>query len=126
MRVLVRTNNMIQLMGRVTKVNEFGKDVAAIVMALDNGRDKEGNDIKDTFVDVKCFEPNTYNRIKVGMLVMATCHFKNSTFVKDGQKVYALDVVADNIEFLESKAVVDAREAKKASETESETESTAE
>ena len=45
MKTMIRTNNNITLVGRVTKVKEFGKDVAAVTIAVDNGRDKEGNDI---------------------------------------------------------------------------------
>lgn len=114
MRAMIRTNNNITLMGRVLKITEFGKDVASITLALDNGRDKEGEEIKDTVVDVKCFEPKVYNNLKVGMLVFVTSHFKNFKYQKDGQDVYGTDVVADCIEFLESKAVVEAREAAKA------------
>lgn len=114
MKTLIRTNNDIRLMGRVLKVTEFGKDVASITLALDNGRDKEGADIKDTTVDVKCFEPKVYNNVKVGMLVYVIAHFKDFKYQKDGQDVYGLDVITDCVEFLESKAVVEAREAAKA------------
>lgn len=114
MRTMIRTNNDITLMGRVLRITEFGKDVASVTLALDNGRDKEGEEIKDTVVDVKCFEPKVYNNLKVGMLVLVKSHFKNSKYQKDGQDVYALDVIADHIEYLESKAVVEAREAAKA------------
>ena len=113
-KTMIRTNNQITLLGRAVKVTEFGKDVAAITVALDNGRDKEGNDIKDTFVEVKCFEPKVYGNIKPGMLIMVTAHFANNNYEKDGQKIYATDVVANAVEFLESKATVEAREAAKA------------
>ena len=109
-RTIVRTNNQVTLVGRAVKVTEFGKDVAAITVALDNGKDREGADIKDTFVEVKCFEPKVYGNVKPGMLIMVTAHFRNNSYEKDGQKVYALDVVTDSIDFLESKAVVEARE----------------
>jgi single-stranded DNA-binding protein len=116
MRTTINTNNNINMIGRVTKVTEFGKDVASITLALDNGRDKEGNEIKDTFVDVKSFDPSVYKNLKVGMLVYVAARFKNSSHVKDGEKVYNLDVIANCIQFLESKAVVEARENAKAAQ----------
>jgi single-stranded DNA-binding protein len=44
------------------------------------------------------------------MLVMVAGHLKNNSYEKNGEKIYSLDIVADSVEFLESKAVVDARE----------------
>ena len=111
---MTKTMNQIALMGRIVKVTEFGKDVAAITVALDNGRDKEGNEIKDTFVECKCFEPKVYSNVKPGMLVAITAHFNNNSYEKDGQKVYATDVIVNAIDFLESKATIEAREAAKA------------
>jgi single-stranded DNA-binding protein len=114
MKTTIRTNNNITLVGRVTKVKEFGRDVAAVTIAIDNGRDKNGEDIPSTFVEVKSFEPKTYNMLKTGMLVMVSAFFRNNNYEKDGEKRYELDVVAGCIEFLESKAVIEAREAAKA------------
>ena len=122
-KTMVRTNNQIILIGRATRVKEFGKDVASITVALDNGRNKDGEEIKDTFVDVKCFEPKVYTKVKPGMLVMVSAHFNNNSYEKEGKKIYSTDVVANAIEFLESKATVEAREAEKAA-TETTEEST--
>lgn len=120
-RTMIRTNNQITLVGRVVKIKEFGKDVAAITVALDNGRNKDGEEIKDTFVDVKCFEPKVYNNLETGMLVMVSAHFNNNNYTKDDKQIYSTDVVANAIEFLESKAVVEARRnAKAESETNTE------
>jgi len=124
-KTMIRTNNQITLVGRAVKIKEFGKDVASITVALDNGRDKNGNEIKDTFVDVKCFEPKVYGKMKPGMLVMVTAHFNNNEYEKNGQKIYSTDVVANAIEFLESKGTVEAREAAKAAEAGTEAEAEA-
>jgi len=114
MRTVIRTNNNVNVIGRVAKVKEFGKDVASITIAIDNGRDREGQEIKSTFVDFKCFEPKVYGLLKTGMLVQVCAHLSNNNYEgKDGKTVYSMDVVTDCIEFLESKAVVDAREASK-------------
>lgn len=115
MKTMVRTNNQAKVIGRVTKVNEFGKDVADITVALDNGKDKEGNDIQSTFVTFKCFEPKVYGAIETGLLVRVYAHFSNNKYEnKAGETVYSTDFVTDSVEFLESKAVVDARKAAKA------------
>ena len=114
MKTIARTNNQVTLVGRVTKVKEFGKDVAAVTLAMDNGRDREGKEIPSTFVETKCFAPSIYNNLKPGMLIMMTAHLNNNSYEKNGEKIYSLDVVADCVEFLESKAVVEAREAAKA------------
>jgi len=113
MKTVIRTNNNVSVIGRVAKVQEFGKDVASITVAIDNGRDKEGNEIKSTFVDFKCFEPRVYGLLKTGMLVQVIAHLANNNYEKDGQTIYSMDVITDCVEFLESKAVVDAREAAK-------------
>ena len=114
MQTIIKTNNNVTLVGRVTRVKEFGKDVAGITIAMDNGRDKIGNDKPSTFVEVKSFEPKVYGLLKTGMLVMITAHLSNNSYEKNGETIYTMDVVADCIEFLESKAVVEAREAAKA------------
>ena len=114
MQTIIRTNNQVSLIGRVTRVKEFGKDVAGITMAIDNGRDKKGNDRPSTFIEFKCFAPTVYNNLKPGMLLMVTAHLNNNSYEKNGETIYSLDVVADCIEFLESKATVEAREAAKA------------
>ena len=113
MRTSIRTNNQVTLIGRVASVKEFGKNVAAITVAIDNGKDKEGNEIKSTFVETKCFEPKVYDGVKTGMLVMVFAHLTNNSYEKNGEKVFSTDVVTDCVEFLESKATVEAREAAK-------------
>jgi len=120
MRTMIRTNNKVTVIGRVAKIQEFGKNVASITVAIDNGKDREGNEIKSTFVDMKCFEPRVYNFCKTGMLVAVTAHLSNNKYEKDGQTVYAMDIVTDCIECLESKTVVDAREAEKTAKIEAE------
>ena len=48
------------------------------------------------------------------MLVYVAAHFKNSKYKKNSQDIYALDIITDCIEFLESKVVVEAHKTAKA------------
>ena len=114
MKVTINTNNMARLKGRVASVKEISVDKCAVVtIAVDNGKDKDGNDRGDDFIDVKCFHPATYGQIKKGMLVEAYGRIKPNKYEKNGETVYSTDIVADCIEFLESRSVVEAREAGK-------------
>jgi len=108
----IRTNNSIELIGRVANIKEF-KDVTIVTLAIDNGRDKEGNEIKSTFVDLKSFDAKAVRNLEKGLLVQTLAHFKNNNYEKNGQPVYAMDYVIDSVVYLETKAAVDARKAAK-------------
>lgn len=102
------TNNMVQLHGRVAHVNEYiaGK-AAAVVIAVDNGS-------CPMFVQVKNYKSGCYNLLRVGMLVNVYGHVAIESHEKGGKTIFDQEFVADFIEFLESKATVDIREAAKA------------
>jgi single-stranded DNA-binding protein len=111
MTITCFTNNRFELMGRISRMNEFSKDKAmSITLALNNGKDVDGNDKPSSFIPVKSFAPEIYKELKTGMLVIVYGHIKSSTYEKDGKTVYATDLIADNILLLESKAVISARE----------------
>ncbi len=79
---------------------------------LQNGKEKE-----TTFIQAISFSPSCYSLIRVGMLVHLTGHLSSGKYEKDGETVYGdTKVIAECIDFLEKKSVVDAREAGKASE----------
>lgn len=103
-------NNAIQLHGRVARINEYcaGK-VAGITIAI-----PDANGHGTNFVQVKSFKPGCYNHLKVDMMVHAYGHIETGRYKKDGKTVFAQDIVADDIEFLENKASVDIRGAAKA------------
>lgn len=110
MRVNVNSNNLVQLVGHVSKMNEFsaGK-VASISVAVDGGKDRT-----TIFVETKCFNKNVYDMVKIGQKVQILGHINTGSYVKGGQTVYVTDIIADSVIFLESKAVSEARIAKKA------------
>lgn len=113
MIIQVDTNNKTELKGRVVAVHEYSKDKAANIVLSIETKLKNGQ-VKAVNIQTKCFTPAAYNATKVGMLVQLTCHLVPSNYKnKDGQTVYSQDVIADYIEFLEAKSVVEAREAAK-------------
>lgn len=116
MKINVFTNNRLELQGRISKINEYSAGKAAnVTLAIDNGKDKDGNDRPTSFIQTKSFTPSCYNELKVGMKVRIHGHIAPGSYQKGTETIYTQDIVADFIEFLESKAAVDAREAAKAS-----------
>lgn len=111
MQITIFTNNHFELTGRISRLNEFSKDKAmSITLALNNGRDDDGNDKPSSFITTKSFAPDIYKDLKTGMLITIHGHIKAGSYEKDGQTVYTTDLIADNILFLETKAVIKARE----------------
>lgn len=115
MKINQYTNNQLQLQGRVASVKEYSAGKAAnVTLAIDNGKDKDGNQRDPQYIQLKSFTPASYNAVKVGMKVRVYGHVAPNKYDKNGETVYDTDLVADYIDFLESKATVDAREAAKA------------
>jgi len=115
MKIDFYTNNMLQMQGRIASVKEYSAGKAAnINLAIDNGRDKDGNERAPIFIQLKSFTPASYNAVKVGMKVRVYGHIQPSRYEKNGETVYEQDLVADFVEFLESRAVVEEREERKA------------
>ncbi len=117
MRINSYTNNSLMLQGRIAAVNEYAAGKAcSLTIAVDNGKDRDGNNRESSFIPVKSFVPSCYNHIHVGMKVQVYGHVSQNRYEKDGQTIFATDIIADYIEFLESRAVIEAREQAKALE----------
>ncbi len=105
--------NTLQLQGNIAKVQEYSPNRAAfLTIAVKNGKDNEGNE-RTQFIQLKSFSPSCYNMLKVGMKVRVYGHIAPNKYEKDGQTIYSTDHVAEFIDFLESKATVEAREERK-------------
>lgn len=99
-------------MGRVSEIREYSPGKAAnITIAIEN----EGSQNIPVFIQTKSFTPAAYANVKVGMKIKIYGHITPSKYTKDGETIYQQDIIADYIEYLESKSVVDAREAQKSS-----------
>lgn len=110
MNVFINTHNRIELLGRILSVREFSPGKAAnITIAVKNGVDKKGQPRPDMKIDVKSFTPSSYNICSVGSLVTIVGHINAGSYKKDDKVIFTTDLVADYIEFLESKDLVDRR-----------------
>lgn len=119
MKISSFTNNNFQLQGRIAETHEYSVGKAAnITIAVDNGKDKDNVQRDPSFIQLKSFTPASYSMIKKGMKVRVYGHISTSSYEKDGKTIRSQDLIADYVEFLESKAVVDVREAVKRSESE--------
>lgn len=110
MTINMNTGNMTILQGRISRIGEYSPGKAAnVTVAVENGKAPDGSDRKPTYVQTKNFTPACYNNLKKGMLVRIYGHISPSSYMRDGERVYNQDVIADFIEFLESKATVQTR-----------------
>ena len=114
-KVSIYENNLTALFGRISRINEYSENKACnISIAIDNGKDAEGNKREPSYISVKSFTPAVYKTLTEGMLVQMIGHIAASSYTDaKGEKRYSQDIIADTILFRESKATVEAREAAK-------------
>lgn len=108
----VDTANHTEFEGRIVEIHEYSKDKAANITVAVENKAKNGT-VKSVNIQTKCFNAAIYNAAKTGMLVKLYGHVAPGSYKKDGVMVYTQDLVTDYIKFLESKSVVEAREAAK-------------
>lgn len=100
--------NSVQIIGRITKdpeirYNQQGTAFGQFSVAIDRGKDKDGNDRGADYPNVTCFGKTAELVEKwcyKGQLVGVTGRLQTGSYEKDGRKVYTTDVVADRVEFL--------------------------
>lgn len=103
--------NLVVMTGRLTKdietkYTQQGMAVARFTVALDRGKDKNGQDKGADFPSVVAFGRTAENLEKFsgkGLRVQVTGHLQTGSFEKDGQKHYTTDVIADRVEFVDWK-----------------------
>ena len=109
--------NQVSIIGRLTKdvqcnYTQSGMAVARFNVALDRGKDKNGEDRGADFPSCVAFGRNAENLEKFsgkGLRVGVTGHLQTGSYDdKDGKKVYTTDVIADRVEFLDWKEKTDA------------------
>lgn len=101
-------NNAI-LIGRMTKdpevrYSDSGKVVCRFSVAVDRGKDKNGEDLGADFPGVVCFGKTAENcgkYLSKGLLVGVQGRIHTGKYEKDGKTVYTTDIYADRVEFLE-------------------------
>lgn len=85
------------------RYGQDGMAVARFSVALDRGKDKQGNDRGADFPNVVCFGKTAElveKYCKKGMLVGVSGRLQTGSYEKDGHKVYTTDVLAGRVEFL--------------------------
>ncbi len=102
--------NSVSLIGRLTRDPEVrytneGLAIAQMLVAIDRGKDKNGNDKGADFPRVQAFGRTAENcgkYLKKGMQIGVTGKIQTGSYTnKNGDKVYTTDIVADRVEFLE-------------------------
>lgn len=104
--------NNVSLIGRITKdidlrATESGLSCVSMFIAINNGKDQEGNERQADFPKVYVYDKQAENvskYCKKGSLVAITGRIKTRTWDKeDGTKGYETYVVANKVQFLDSK-----------------------
>lgn len=103
--------NHVIISGRLTKDVECKYThnqmaVARFSIALDRGKDKDGNSRGADFPNCVAFGRTAENLEKFsgkGLRVSIIGHIQTGNYDKDGQKHYTTDVIADRVEFIDWK-----------------------
>lgn len=111
--------NQVIIIGRLTKdveckYTQGGMAVARFNLALDRGKDKDGNDRGADFPSCVAFGRTAENLEKFsgkGLRVAVTGHITTGSYEKDGHKVYTQDITADRVQFIDWKEKSDAERA---------------
>ena len=101
--------NHVILIGRLARDPEVrygdnSKPVARMTIAIDRGKDKDGNDLGADFPSIVAFGKTAENIEKYlvkGRLVAVEGSIRTGSYEKDGKKVYTTDVYATRVQFLE-------------------------
>lgn len=103
--------NQVIISGRLTKdveckYTQNQMAVARFSVALDRGKDKDGNSRGADFPNCVAFGRTAENLEKFsgkGLRVSIIGHLQTGSYDKDGQKHYTTDVIADRVEFIDWK-----------------------
>lgn len=104
--------NLVLISGRLTKDPEVRYTtgtqmaVAVFTLAIDRGKDKNGEDMGADFIPVKVFGKQAENCERFlgkGCRVSVQGRIQTGSYEKDGQKVYTTDVIAQRVEFIDFK-----------------------
>lgn len=104
--------NVVNLIGRITKdielrATESGISIVSMFVAVNNGKDKDGNERPADFPKVYVYDKQAENVNKYcqkGSLVGITGRIKTRTWEKeDGTNGYETYISASNVQFLDPK-----------------------
>lgn len=104
--------NLVLISGRLTKDPEVRYTtgtqmaVAVFTLAIDRGKDKNGEDMGADFPRVTVFGKQAENcerYLAKGCRVAVQGKIQTGSYEKDGQKVFTTDVIASRVEFIDFK-----------------------
>ena len=104
--------NRVELIGRITRDPELrytGSNIATTRFTLAVNRPFQGQNGEQgtDFINIVVWRKQAENvkkYITKGSLVAVTGRIQTGSYERDGQRVYTTDVVADSVQFLESKS----------------------
>ena len=104
--------NLVVLQGRLTKepIVRYTPDsqlaIASFSVAVDRGKNKNGEDMGTDFIPVTVFGKQAENCERFlgkGCRVSVQGRIQTGSYEKDGQKVFTTDVIASRVEFIDFK-----------------------
>ena len=104
--------NKVVLIGRVTRDPELRYTASNIpsarfTLAVNRPFQNQNGEREADFINIVVWRKqaeNVKNYVSKGSLIAVEGRIQTGSYEKDGQRVYTTDVVADNVQFLESKA----------------------
>ena len=104
--------NKVVLIGRVTRDPELRYTASNIpsvrfTLAVNRPFENQNGEREADFINIVVWRKQAENVKKYvtkGSLIAVEGRIQTGSYEKDGQRVYTTDVVADNVQFLESKA----------------------
>ena len=104
--------NKVCLIGRITRDPELrytSSNIPSVrfTLAVNRTFQNQNGEREADFINIVAWRnqaENVKKYVSKGSLVAVEGRIQTGSYEKDGQKVYTTDVVADNVQFLESKA----------------------
>ena len=104
--------NKVMLIGRITRDPELrytSSNIPSVrfTLAVNRPFENQNGERETDFINIVVWRKQAENvkkYVSKGSLVAVEGRIQTGSYEKDGQRVYTTDVVADNVQFLESKA----------------------
>ena len=104
--------NKVMLIGRITRDPELrytSSNIPSVrfTLAVNRPFENQNGERETDFINIVVWRKKAENvkkYVSKGSLVAVEGRIQTGSYEKDGQRVYTTDVVADNVQFLESKA----------------------
>lgn len=104
--------NKVVLIGRVTRDPELRYTASNVpstrfTLAVNRPFENQNGEREADFINIVVWRKQAENvkkYVSKGSLIAVEGRIQTGSYEKDGQRVYTTDVVADNVQFLESKA----------------------